>query len=447
MRRVLIVSPRFPPTSAPELHRIRVSLTHYRSFGWEPTVLCIDPGTADSVHEPVLVESVPKTVPVVRVNAWNEKKCRRFGFGHLAIRGLVPLYRAGRKLLREERYDLVFFSTTLFLTFVLAPLWKRKYGCHIVYDFQDPWYAEVPYTRDTAPGRWWKYRLDRFLSRFLEHFAMGAADHVISVSEGYVASLTRRYHWLSPSKFTVLPFGGAESDYDLVSNYKIKPRVFCAGDGLMHWVYAGRGGSDMTPILSVLFAALTNLRQVDPEFAALLRVHFVGTNYAPRERSYKLIEPLARAYGLEGLVEEVSERVPYLDAISLYHASDAILLIGSMDPDYTASKFIPCVLSRKPILALLHHRSPVSRTAAQFPNVFLATFGGSPEEPAFEAEVAKGLEWLRAPKFDLAAIDSLLAPWSPKELTRRQCTVFDSVVSSTAPFCKPSLGVAKEISS
>src|SRR5579872_1358247 len=384
MRRALIVSPRFPPTSAPELHRIRVSLAHYRHFGWEPTVLCVDSATADGVHEPSLVDSIPKTISIVRVNAWRENKCRIFGFGHLAIRGLIPLYRAGKKLLSQEHYDLVFFSTTLFLTFILAPFWKSKYGCHIVYDFQDPWYTEkVPYSRDTAPGRWWKYRLDRFLSRFIEYFAMRAADHVISVSDGYVATLTRRYHWLSLSKLTVLPFGGAESDYDLVRSRKIEPKLFRPGDGLIHWVYAGRGGPDMAPIISVLFTALASLRQVDPEFAALLRIHFVGTNYAPQERTYKLIEPLARAHGLEGLVEEISERVPYLEAISLYEASDAILLIGSTDPDYTASKLIPCVLSKEPILALFHGHGLISRTAIQFPSVFLATFGETPEEPAF----------------------------------------------------------------
>ena len=36
MRRVLIVSPSFPPISAADLHRVRMSLPYYREFGWEP---------------------------------------------------------------------------------------------------------------------------------------------------------------------------------------------------------------------------------------------------------------------------------------------------------------------------------------------------------------------------------------------------------------------------
>src|SRR5215472_3071970 len=165
MPRVLIVSPRFPPTNAPDLHRVRVSLGYYRDFGWEPTVLCVDPATADGVYDPLLERSLPAGLRVVRVRAWLEKTCRWFGFGEFSYRSLVPLYLAGRKLLACRHHDLVFFSTTAFLVFVLGPLWKRRFGCRIVYDFQDPWYREqVGYTPETVPGHWWKYRLDRWLA-------------------------------------------------------------------------------------------------------------------------------------------------------------------------------------------------------------------------------------------------------------------------------------------
>src|ERR1700721_1071767 len=100
MREVLIVSPRFPPINAADVHRVRTSLAYYRRFGW------------------------------------------------LSYRSLLPLYRAGSRLFRERRYDVVFFSTTVFMSFVLGRLWKRRFGCKIVYDFQDPWYSDPPiYTR------------------------------------------------------------------------------------------------------------------------------------------------------------------------------------------------------------------------------------------------------------------------------------------------------------
>jgi len=129
--------------------------------------------------------------------------------------------------------------------------------------------------------------------------------------------------------------------------------------------------------------------------------------------------------------------VPYFEALSLYQQSDAILLIGSLHADYTASKLITCVLSKRPILALFHRDSLVSKIAAQFSNVFLATFDETPEEPAFRAQVARGIEWLRAPSFDEAAIEAQLKPWSAAEMTRRQCTIFDAVAGLQPAAAEP----------
>jgi hypothetical protein len=352
----------------------------------------------------------------------------------LAYRSLLPLYRAGSRLLRRERHDVAYFSTTVFLTFVLGPLWKWRYGCRIVYDFQDPWYSEQPlYTRETVPGQWWKYRFDQWLARYLESFALKAADHVVSVSEGYVQSLSQRYAELGLPKFTVLPFAAANEDYDFVRDHGIKQTVFQPDSRLVRWVYAGRAGSDMAPILTVFFQNIARLRKENPAFAEGLRLNFVGTNYTSAERTCKLVEPLAHEQGVQDLVEEASERLPYFQTISLYEASDAVLLIGSVHADYTASKLIPCVLSKKPILALFHRRSLVSRIATQFSNVFLATFDETPAEPAFSAQVARGIEWLRAPQFDASAVDAQLKPWLAEELTRKQCAIFDRVLSLAAP--------------
>jgi Glycosyl transferase 4-like domain len=430
MRKVLIVSPRFPPKNAADIHRVRMSLPWYRRFRWAPTVLCVDPATADSVDDPLLAQTLPPDVPVTRVRAWSEETCRRFGFGELSYRSVVALYRAGCRMLAREKYDVVFFSTTVFLTFALGPLWKRRFGCKVVYDFQDPWYDErTIYTRETVPGSWWKYRVGQRLARHLEKFALESADHVISVSPGYVSDLMRRYPWLDRAKFTILPFPGSRHDYDFIHRHAIKQRIFDPADRSLHWVYAGRAGPDMDPVLRTLFQCLAHARARDPELGARLRVRFVGTNYASAQRTFKLVEPLAREHGVADLVEELSERIPYFETLSLYEASDAVLLIGSTFSDYTASKLLSCVLSKRPILALLHRQSLASDLAARFANVFLATFDASPAEPDFQAQVLKGIAWLRSPSFDATAIDAQIKPWSAEESTRHQCEIFDTVCS------------------
>jgi hypothetical protein len=426
MRKLLIVSPRFPPTNAADMHRVRVSLALYRRYGWQPTVLCVDPATFDGSEDAMLARALPPDIRVVRIAAWNERKCRRFGFGQLGWRSLLPLYLAGTRLLREQHHDVVFFSTTVFTSFLLGRLWKRRFGCKIVYDFQDPWYSEAAlYTRENVPGRWWKYRLDRLLARCFEPFALRAADHIITVSDDYVGALTRRYPWLDRSTFTTLPFGASAEDYALVAEFGIKQTIFMPDRSHLHWVYAGAVVPDMAPILTVLFESLAALSAREPEFAKMLRLDFVGTDYAGPDRAFKRVEPLARRLGVADLVRERPQRLPYFEALSLYQTCDAILIVGSVRADYTASKLLGCILAKKPILALFHRESLVAKIAQRFPNVFLATFDDSPSQSEFARQVAAGINWLRTCKFDAAVIDAEIKPWLADASTQAQCAIFD----------------------
>ena len=212
----------------------------------------------------------------------------------------------------------------------------------------------------------------------------------------------------------------------------IKQTIFATEPHMVRWVYAGRAGSDMTPILAALFQALATLKAQDAEFAAKLKLDFVGTNYASPERTHKLVEPTAHAHGVQELVREHPERVAYFQTIALYDASDAILVIGSVHADYTPSKLFSCILAKKPILALFHRRSPAVEIARRFPNVFLATFDDNSAEPQFRKRIAEGIAWLRAASFDAAAIDAEIEPWSAMALTEAQCAIFDRISVRTS---------------
>lgn len=432
MRRILIVSPNFPPINTADVHRVRATLPHLAGFGWEPTVLCIDPALCDGPYDPALAASLPDRQRIVRVKAWREAICRRFGFGQLGYRSLAPLYRAGTRLLRREPYDVVYFSTTVFLCFVLGRLWRRRFRCRVVYDFHDPWYSDdIPYVRDTAPGGWRRYRIDRFLARHLERFALKAADHIIVVSPAYIDLLTRRYPWLSPAMFTVLPFPVALGDYKLAPEGR-------SSDGVPsghRWVSVGAYTPAMQPVLQVLFRALAGLMERAPQAAADLDLRFIGTDYAPAAR--ERVAPQAAAWGLGAMVQELPARIPYFDTLGRYAASGGILLIGSTEPGYTASKLLTCVASCRPILALFHRKSLVSAIAPRFPNVFLATFDDSPAEPQFQAQVTAGIDWLLSrPEIDAAAVRTALESWSAEVLTERQCAIFDRLLRA-APVREP----------
>src|SRR5947209_4848059 len=178
MRRVLIISPHFPPVNAPDHQRIRMSLPYLGEFGWEATVLavkaeCVEGATLD----PLLQKTTPYEIEVIRVGAVSSKLTRYLGLGSLAVRALPFLWRSGNRLLEPEnkqqttdevqqarkKIDLVYFSTTQFPVTILGPIWKRRFGVPYVVDFQDPWLDD--YYRRTGtppPGGKLKYAFGRF---------------------------------------------------------------------------------------------------------------------------------------------------------------------------------------------------------------------------------------------------------------------------------------------
>src|SRR5689334_2110745 len=112
-RRVLIVSPHFPPVNAPDMQRARMSLPYFAQYGWEASVLAVRPDSGQIV-EPLLVETIPRDTPVARVNPAPLTLSRAVGIGNVALRALPALYRRGRRLIEDQSIDLVYFSTTMF---------------------------------------------------------------------------------------------------------------------------------------------------------------------------------------------------------------------------------------------------------------------------------------------------------------------------------------------
>ena len=138
-RRVLIVSPHFPPINAPDHQRVRMSLPYFEEFGWRPTVLAVRPEDTEGTDDPLLERTLPDLIEIIRTGALPVRWTRRLGLGNLALRALPAFWRAGNRLLARERFDAVYFSTTMFAVMALGPLWRRRFGVPYILDFQDPW--------------------------------------------------------------------------------------------------------------------------------------------------------------------------------------------------------------------------------------------------------------------------------------------------------------------
>jgi hypothetical protein len=143
LKKVLVISPHFAPVNAPDMQRARLVLPYLRAHGWEPVLLAIAPELIEgAVVEPLLEATYPADIRIVRVRGIPPRFTRRLGLGGLWLRCGRAFRQAGERLLRTEKFDMVFFTTTQFDAFTLGPVWKRRFGVPYVLDYQDPWVTD-----------------------------------------------------------------------------------------------------------------------------------------------------------------------------------------------------------------------------------------------------------------------------------------------------------------
>ncbi len=427
MRRVLILSPQFPPVNTPDHQRVRMALPFFKDSSLQATVLAVDPRQVPGAHDPLLERALPAGLQVTHTGALPASWTRLLGVSSLAYRAHRHLRLAGDTLLRKERFDLVFFSTTVFPVLALAPRWKLRFGVPYVLDFQDPWVSDYydRHPEQRPPGGRFKYAVSQWLARLLEPRTVRGAAHVVCVSPAYVAMLQARYTGLRDSDFTVLPFGAPESDFEALPKLGVKQSLFDPNDGRRHWVYVGRGGTDMALALRSLFRTLAQMLLSQPEMRRVLRLHFAGTDYAPANRATKTVEPLAKEAGLDGIVAEATDRLPYFETLQCLLDADALVVPGSDDPGYTASKIFPYILARKPLLAIFHEQSSVVDVLRKTNAGTVVSFasGESVNSIASKISATRWLHELPVPQADRAAF----GPFTAKEMTRKLCAIFDRV--------------------
>ncbi len=401
-QRVLIVSPHFPPVNAPDMQRVRVALPYFVDAGWEVTVLTVDDPTPTAPLEPELAATVPAAVRVVRAHCCSRRWTGLLGVNNVALRSLPFLFLAGCRLLGGRRYDVVYFSTTMFVVLPLGRLWKMLGGTPYVVDLQDPWitdYYERPGSPPPPGG--WKYRFAQGLGRALEGWTMRGAAGLLAVSAAYLDTLRRRYPGLRDTPAAELPFGSPDPDLaHLRATLGQRPPLLPPGRTRL--AFAGALGPGQLAAVEVLFAAIAEARRAGTRVS----VHFFGTSYDPSARPVTLA--LAAQYGLQDCVHEQPGRLRYFDALQVTLEAEANLLLGSTDLAFTPSKTLAVLAAGRPVLALAPAGSAMITRLAVLEQGCVAFPAGKPG-PASVRAIA---DWLQA------LGTGLIAPPAPPALRR-----------------------------
>lgn len=346
----LVVSPYFPPSTLAGVHRARHLAKHLPSHGWRPIIVSVDERYYAESTDPALAALVPLTVDRVRTKAVPAALTRLIGVGDLGLRSYLYLASAIDDAVKRYDPKVVLITGSPFYPLLLAHSIKRRHGIPVVLDFQDPWVSSEGQTR----AFWSKGGAAHRLAVGLEPHAVRHARFITSVSDTQNDEMATRYPWLDASRMAAIPIGGDPEDFDAMRSETVTHPLFVLDTEKINISYVGTFLPRAVSLVRQVFRAVSLVRQLQPRLASRLCFNFVGTSNQPDGDAPGRIMPIAIEEGIGDLVREYPRRVPFLEALGVLGRSDGLILIGSDEPHYTASKIYPALMSRKPFVSLFH---------------------------------------------------------------------------------------------
>jgi len=405
------------------MQRVRMSLPYFKDFGWEAEVVVVEESYADIAKDELLLQSIPNYIKIHQVKSLSKKWTSKLGLGSIALRSIWFYKNQVNKILKKEKFDLIYFSTTQFPVLILGAYWKKKFNIPYVIDMQDPWHSDYYKNKqknEKPPKYWFSYRLNKYL----EPIAMKRVGGLISVSNDYLDTLVKRYPRLNELPKEVITFAAFKTDFDLAKQQKT-PYQFKKDK--INLVYIGRAGHDMKKAITLIFEGFKLGLKNDYSLFNKVHFYFIGTSYAPNGQGKSSVIPISNVLQIEPYVTEQTDRIPFYEGINLMLEANALLVVGSDDSQYSASKIYSYILAKKPFLAVFHPKSSaiqIIKDCSEGLVINLQTIDKKSVEITYQAlktlisnyKIKVEINW---DNFEV---------YSAKNMTKKQCNLFNSVL-------------------
>lgn len=413
MKKIIIISPHFPPSNLTAVHRSRFIANHLPSFGWEPIILTVHEDYYEEDLDRNLEKLLPPALRIEKVKAMSVGRPRLIG--DIGIRGFRSLYKRGKAIIQKEKIDFVYIPIPSFYAALLGRALNATTGVAYGIDYIDPWVHEFPGSDRLFSRHWWATRV----STFLEPIAVKKASLITGVAASYYEGVKERNPDLvKRSDFVVLPFGIEQSDIEKIKDLNIRPYLFNDLPGKIRLVYAGAMLPKAYKPLEEIFRVISANREAFSQ----LEIYFIGSGKSPNDSNGYNIKSCAEKYNLwQEVIYEYPRRIPYLDVLVHLSAASGIFILGSTEPHYTPSKVYQALLSQRPILAILHEESTAVGIIREAGEGAILTFKG--EEGMIRIKDGIQMKWndfLALEKdFDPSKINhSVFKHYSAKTITK-----------------------------
>ena len=411
MKRILIISPHFPPSNLAAVHRSRLFAQHLPAFGWQPTILTVHADFYEEKLDYNLEKLLPESLRIEKVGAFKTTKPRLIG--DIGLRAFFQLYTEAKKLIKKDAFDFLYIPIPSFYVALLGRWLHESTGVKYGIDYIDPWVHHFPGS-DIIFSRHW---FSTHISKFLEPIAVKKASLITGVAEGYYKGVQERNPAVAKRAFfAAMPYGGEKKDHEKVKAMNIEPYLFEKKIDKIQLVYAGA----MLPKAFLPLKEILSAIQYEPKKFQNLELHFIGTGTSPNNSEGFNIKPLAEKYNLwQTSVFEYPARIPYLDVLVHLKAASGVFILGSTEPHYTPSKVYQAVLSQKPIWAVLHKESSACQVIDGSGAGIVLKFAGEGTGSIFK-NAAKSFDEFKnyASHYNFDTVDQTeLEKYSAKEVT------------------------------
>jgi hypothetical protein len=228
-----------------------------------------------------------------------------------------------------------------------------------------------------------------------------------------------------------LPIGGDPDDYAFLRQYGVIGDRHGLDERCFNFSFVGTFMPRSAPVMREFLRGIRLFRQSGRGTGPELRINFVGTSNQANARARGQVTPLAEEEGVRDAVNETAGRVPYIEAISILARSDVILLVGSDEPHYTASKIFPALMAGRPYLSIFHRDSSSHAVLSNAGGGISLAFETAAELETLAPRVAQAIAALvEKPAAIGQSNPASFAAFTGREIARSFAAIFEQVAAS-----------------